>query len=348
MQVYHLSHIDLDGYGAQYIAKHFFGNITFFNANYGKEIQVRLNEIFDLIKAQKPSKALLLITDLNLTPEESILLQDEIAQLKIQGIDITLKLLDHHISGEESAKKFHWYFLDTSRSATQITFDTLSTSYPLLDSSTAEYLANLTSMINCVDLWKKEAKQFELGKVMMGIIAQLKDPTRTMFDTQNRAIKFFFLDALQDIINLPNAEVTLDNQFYQLKKQAFGGDPLTQTMDNILADYLVTLLEANKDSYLITYQDKKGLLTYGLGSTSVIGNQFLCQNSDFDFFIDINMRGNLSLRANNRCDVSQIAAQCFNGGGHKNASGGKLDSFKESFFYEDIRNQIQETLKERE
>ena len=46
-------------------------------------------------------------------------------------------------------------------------------------------------------------------------------------------------------------------------------------------------------------------------------------------------------------DVSQIAIQ-FNGGGHKNASGGRIDNFKESFLYEDIKSQVQSHLEMRD
>ncbi|MCQ2646819.1 3',5'-cyclic-nucleotide phosphodiesterase, partial [Helicobacter pylori] len=37
MQVYHLSHIDLDGYACQLVSKQFFKNIQCYNANYGRE-----------------------------------------------------------------------------------------------------------------------------------------------------------------------------------------------------------------------------------------------------------------------------------------------------------------------
>ena len=45
MKIYHLSHTDLDGYGAQFVAAHYLTDVEFFNANYGKEI----NEKFELI-----------------------------------------------------------------------------------------------------------------------------------------------------------------------------------------------------------------------------------------------------------------------------------------------------------
>ena len=49
MKVFHLSHTDLDGYMCQYIAREFFKDIVFFNANYGREVGVRLDSIIERI-----------------------------------------------------------------------------------------------------------------------------------------------------------------------------------------------------------------------------------------------------------------------------------------------------------
>lgn len=85
-----------------------------------------------------------------------------------------------------------------------------------------------------------------------------------------------------------------------------------------------------------------------MGGVSVLANLFLKQNPEYDFYIDVNPRGNVSLRANGNCDVSAMSKELFNGGGHKNASGGKIDGFKESFAYMDIKAQIQYILKNKE
>ena len=37
MTIHHLSHTDLDGYGAQVITNHYFKNVKFYNSNYGKD-----------------------------------------------------------------------------------------------------------------------------------------------------------------------------------------------------------------------------------------------------------------------------------------------------------------------
>ena len=75
-KVYHLSHIDLDGYGCQYLSHEAFDEINCYNANYGPEVMARLEEIFkDITKdrldfAKSDDKELVLITDLNLTTKE--------------------------------------------------------------------------------------------------------------------------------------------------------------------------------------------------------------------------------------------------------------------------------------
>ncbi len=95
----------------------------------------------------------------------------------------------------------------------------------------------------------------------------------------------------------------------------------------------------------ISYDNFKGILTYNIGNVSVIGNDFLEKNPDFDFFMDVTNRKTISLRANGKVDVSTIAKKLANGGGHPNASGGMLNSFKESFLYDNVKIQIEEIIK---
>jgi len=48
--VYHLSHIDLDGYGCQYLTSKCFDAIECYNANYGPEVTARLEEMIGRIE----------------------------------------------------------------------------------------------------------------------------------------------------------------------------------------------------------------------------------------------------------------------------------------------------------
>ncbi|CBG39786.1 DHH family phosphoesterase [Helicobacter mustelae] len=354
MHVFHLSHIDLDGYGCQFIARNFFENISFYNANYGKEITARLQNILQHIqnhckleakfRSKKPQKNLILITDLNLSLQECHYLQEQADLLRVDGVDIELLLLDHHVSGEESAKTFRWYHLDTQRCATKITYQHLKEHYKLKDPSNEYMLDLMVEMINSIDIWKEQNYGFEFGKVALSLIANSNELNRFMFDEEHRNYKFKLLESIKDYIELPKANVIFDNAIFRLKKIALGGDPDAQTMDNIISIAQAKLLETKKEQCTIYYKDKKGFLSYSMGGISVLANLFLRNNEEYDFYMDINSKGNVSLRASGKCDVSLLSKECFNGGGHKNASGGRLEGFRESFIYEDIKNQVIKTL----
>ncbi|EJF06303.1 hypothetical protein ThvES_00016140, partial [Thiovulum sp. ES] len=48
-KVFHLSHIDLDGYSCQLLSSYIFKDASYYNSNYGREILSRIDEIFDEI-----------------------------------------------------------------------------------------------------------------------------------------------------------------------------------------------------------------------------------------------------------------------------------------------------------
>ena len=271
-------------------------------------------------------------------------LNERIGELKIAGFDIEILLLDHHISGQECADKYEWYHLDALRSASKITFDTLFQSYPLLDSTRLNWISHLSSMINSVDIWLEDGYKFDFGKVAMGAISGSFELNRFMFDKEHRDYKFAIIESMRDFIELPQGEVAFDNALYEIKKRILGGDPQNQTMDTIISNAQVKLLSTKKRLCTIYYDDKKGFLSYSMGGISILANLFLRCNPEYDFYLDVNPRGNISLRANGNCDVSAMSRELFNGGGHKNASGGKIEGFKESFAYDDIKTQIEYIL----
>ncbi|WQY87648.1 3',5'-cyclic-nucleotide phosphodiesterase [Helicobacter pylori] len=342
MQVYHLSHIDLDGYACQLVSKQFFKNTRCYNANYGREVSARIYEILNAIAQSKENEFLILISDLNLNLNEAEYLQDKIQEHRLQNKNIQIQLLDHHISGKEVAESFHWYFLDTNRCATKIVYEFLKKHYTILEPKNATWLEPLVEMVNSVDIWDTQGYGFELGKVCMRMINQSSELNRFMFDDENRDYKLKLLEEVKNYLFLENAPVAYDNDLFRLKKIALGGDPDAETMDNISSNAQTHLLSLKKHDCSVYYQDKKGFLSYSMGGISVLANLFLTQNPDFDFYIDVNSKGNVSLRANGNCDVCELSQMCFNGGGHRNASGGKIDGFRESFNYRDIKEQIEE------
>jgi oligoribonuclease NrnB/cAMP/cGMP phosphodiesterase (DHH superfamily) len=131
---------------------------------------------------------------------------------------------------------------------------------------------------------------------------------------------------------------------HSIKKKFFIGNT-DDTLSNLVSTYNVNALSKNKEKMTIMYQDYKGILTYNIGNVSIIGNDFLKTNPDYDFFMDITSRKTISLRADGANDVSKMAARLGNGGGHPNASGGLMGSFKDSFVYDNIRKQVMDIIK---
>ena len=340
LYIYHLSHIDLDGYGCQYLTTKCFDNIECYNANYGPEVTARLEEMVAKIEQHKfvhgdDIERLILITDLNLTTKEGNWIEKEAVR-----IGAKLQLLDHHATGANAAERFAWYTLDTTRCATLITYDWLRQHY---DFDPYNRYATIVKAINAIDIWKSEEPLFEYGKVMLGMISGAREINRILFPDEDRTFKLSMIEAAKERIEMHEAPIRLDDDLHQIKKTFFK-QQVNDTKDNLVAYYVTDLLTKDKQRLTIRYKDYKGILGYNVGNTSIIGNTFLVNNPDYDFYMDVNFRGNFSLRSNNKLDVSQMAAEIGNGGGHPNASGGKIEGYKDSFVYSDVRKFIQEYI----
>ncbi|MDD5360085.1 MAG: phosphoesterase [Sulfurovaceae bacterium] len=334
--VFHLSHIDLDGYGCQYLTNIAFDNIRFYNANYGPEVSARLKEI--ILDIKNANNATILITDLNLTPKEAIWIEKEARE-----VNASLILLDHHITGKSSSEKHEWYHLDISHCGTWLTYDWLQKNYNF---DTNSELKTIVDAINDVDMWHSKNDYFEYGKVMMSMISSAKEINRIMFQKDDINYKHFLIDSAKKLLSGDDANIKLDDNVHALKKEFFMVDK-NDTKDNLIASYVSSLLSQNKDRFTINYKGYKGLLGYNIGNSSIIGNTFLVQNPDFNFYMDVNFRGIFSLRGNDTLDLSQMAGVIGNGGGHKNASGGKIEEFRDSFVYEDIKDFVQRYINDK-
>ena len=342
--IFHLSHIDLDGYGCQYLTSQVFDNINFYNANYGAEVTQRLEEIIDDIKNQKSEefKPLILITDLNLTTKEAGKLEKEAIKLGAK-----LLLLDHHATSKNADEKFAWYNLDTTKCATLITYNWLQNSF---DFDKEGNFSKIVEAINAIDIWVDDSKYFDYGRVLLGMISGAREVNRVVFAAEDREYKFKLIDSAKKILDnypLEDAPIELDDRLHFIKKEFFKGIK-NDTKDNLVATFVTNILTKNKDKMKITYNGKVGILTYSTGNTSLIGNNFLLENEDFDFYMDVNSRGGFSLRSNNKVDVSKMAELIGNGGGHPNASGGKIENYKDYFVYSKLRDSIQEYLDSKE
>lgn len=342
--IHHLSHIDLDGYSCQFIMQYTPYNITNYNANYGAEVKSKLDIILENIK-QSQQSALILITDLNLTADESKWLTNEVRKLTDNKMDVAIKLLDHHGSGAESAKKHDWYYLDETRCATKIVYDYAKENFELEEPSWMEQYVNV---INAVDLWKQEeVANFELGKVCMRLVTETRELNRIMFADEDNSYKLSLLKVASTYINKENAPIVLDENIHKIKKDFFRRDE-DNTLDNLATKYVVELLGSKRNTHTIYYKGYKGYLSYAVGNTSIVGNGFLLAYPEYDFIVDVSYRGAMSLRANNQVSVAQISKEWANGGGHPNAAGGRIIGFKEQYRYDKVKQQIEYLISDKE
>jgi len=342
--IYHLSHIDLDGYSCQLVMQHTPHTMHFYNANYGEEVPERLRQIVEALEHER--EAMILVTDLNLTPDESRWLDGEVKRFNETGKKITLQLLDHHGSGKESAARYGWYLLDTDRSATKITYE-FAKEQGWLQEEPA-WMEAYVAVVNAVDLWlQHEAENFEYGKVLMRLVSETRELGRTLFAEQDRAYKLSLLTEAAAMIDLPDAPIVLDEKIHLMKKGFFREEE-NNTLDNLVTKYIVSLMGAKRKEMTIYYKGYRGFLSYAVGNTSIIGNGFLVTYPEYDFIVDISPRGTMSLRANNQVDVSLIAKEWAGGGGHPNASGGRIQGFKEQFRYDKVKAQIESLIAKRE
>ncbi len=329
--LHHLSHTDLDGYSCQMVSAHYFDSIQFYNSNYGKEINECFNQILASIQTSTSQKHVILITDLNLTMDQA---KEFESKVNICDKEIMMFVLDHHKTGQECADAFEWYFLDSSRCATKITYDFFSALY-----GKDEKLSKYVDVVNSVDIWLENEPEFELGKVCMGLVSGAKEVNKVMFPDENSQYIFSLLNKAQEYFSCQEAHIALDDAIHSMKKSFFVSTK-NDTLSNLVSAYNVILLTQNKEKMQISYKEYKGILTYNIGNVSVIGNDFLTANPDMDFFMDITSKKTISLRSNGKVDVSKIAAQIANGGGHHNASGGLLSNFKDAFIYDNIKSQV--------
>ena len=285
-----------------------------------------------------------MITDINLTNDEAKDLNKKINVLNENGFNIKIQLLDHHGTGKKCADKYDWYYLDTSRSATKITYDYFKENYEEFNGLCEDNFDILVEAIDAVDIWLEDSEYFEFGKVCLTMVARANEINNVLFNDQNREYKFALINHALKYVDKEDGNIKLDEQIYHLKKEYLTIDGKNDTMENLSSKYLVKMLDDRKDELTVNYKGHKGLLTFTLGGISIPANTFLKANNDYDFFLDVSRRGKASARADGKIDVARLAGKLANGGGHPNAAGMAFDDWKETIKYDDVKKYIQDKL----
>jgi len=305
--VYHLSHIDLDGYFCQYLSTKKYTQVKYFNSNYGKEIRLNLKKIFK--HASQTDQ--IFITDLNLEQKECEYVQSFVDK----GFDI--KLYDHHISGKKFADRYSWYYLDSSKSASKIF------------SEKEEINSRLLNAVNSYDMWE-EGSDLNLGCYLSEFIN--KD---YLFYFNEDKIKFFnkhfnYIDfSIQDGYSFSKLE-EIEVSLIHSRLKDYSGTIKQKLSQKYYKDMLKIPI---KGKYIFLFDIDREYFQY-------ISQYLLVENPSL-IIVLISKNGRLSFRSK-LDDVNKLSYTYFNGSGHENASGGTLSIRKVSNIEEGISTFLNE------
>ncbi len=336
--IFSLSHNDLDGYACQYLISKIKTEVMFFNSSYGKAINNNLEKIFEKIKKNDT----LLITDLNLTVEQS-----DILDLKQKEIGFKLILIDHHQTGLPSAKKYKWYNLDISMSATKSLYLFLLEKKLIQKSNDLDFLVDC---VNSFDMWENEPKNIlsnvKISKkdfltigssLSQNIVFSQKDYFPKIFEQENRELIFHLLHNASTLLQNKNI-MYFEEKIYNLIRVFLGGN--YKNNNKIEDNVPIHILKANflshkvwsKDIFkecIIEYKniEYKGMIFFGLENIfQEFSYELLEKNKDLDFVVNITEFGKMSFRSIKKFKMNYMVADLFGGGGHENACGALLFS----------------------
>ena len=305
--IVHLSHIDLDGYGASYIVKQHLTKCLLIqaNTNYG--------EIIEKLKEMNVNKSVkVIITDLNLTLQEC----EELNDMTNDWI-----VVDHHGTGQDSFKAFEDnYLLDTEQCATKLIFDILHDS----NFATPPHLSELSRLIDTYDMWRKENDiLFKKGMLLTKYIYNMP------FEADS--LKLIYTEWLFDKIapflleyGVQECEIQYQRMFLfwlsNIRDDEFARDV------NLPSNIKCALMHLEGIEKYIVHNNKNYVIFSGL-TTKVTQYAFdeLFKREDYKNKVLINFNqenGNVAFRSIN--NQSSVLAKKCGGGGHPNAAGCRL------------------------
>ncbi|MEW5838235.1 MAG: hypothetical protein AB1717_05325 [Pseudomonadota bacterium] len=368
IQLFHLSHIDLDGYGAQYMTRAAGFRARYYNADY-RDIPDALEQIFDdMSKVKEP--CMLLITDLNLTleqadmvaqriqntgkgapapakksgkaPAKASLLSPEMAAMlkgalaasseedndSAEPVKPLLQLLDHHATGEDAAKKYDWYYLDTERCATRLAFEAVA---PHMNAAQRELYQSRAEFIDVGDRWLKDDPRFNRAIYLIGLIME-DDQLAPPLVELKREFRFHLIESFFQLLEQGATLEELERGAYDYRKNFLSqriADERRDNPENTLKEKY-HFLSAQK----VQPEDVPMLKIDGY-RTGIFFNwphdvfrgvvmELMENRGQMDIAIRVGGNGRMSLRANEGVDVGIISGMYFEGGGHPGAAGGVL------------------------
>jgi oligoribonuclease NrnB/cAMP/cGMP phosphodiesterase (DHH superfamily) len=332
--VYHLSHTDLDGYGAQLMTRNL--NPIYLNTDY-YNLLVNINYIFSEIYIKRDKKILFLITDLAISEKIAKKINNFFRGNK--DIDLTVQVLDHHKTTKDVADQNDWYHFDNTKCGASLTSE-----YVCREFGFDKKLLEIGKIIQAHDLWEKESPYFGVANLLSDVLFDIYFPD-FLLDEKRK----FFLHYIEAFIetNLTSAH----NNVFKLEKLMpdILISCLAKTINNeILHDNFVRTLYKvywyqatcflEKKFETLEYKGLKYKVLFDIdrGFYQYFSHYVLEMDSSLDFLVNIRPSGSISLRSVKDVDVSLIAQELCNGGGHKHAAAGKVIFDKEIHSYEEV------------
>lgn len=321
--VYHLSHTDLDGYGAQFMLKAAGVQTECFNADY-RDIPLAVDAIVERI-LERGQPANLLLTDLNLTLDQADQIEKRVKKLKVPT---QLQLLDHHATGAEVAAKYPWYHLDTERCATKLAFESVADRFD--DARRAQY-ALRADFVDMGDRWLKDEPLFRKALYLLGLVMQ-DDHLAPPLSGMKREYRFHLIEEFFLRHERGENLETIERSLYDLRKAFLAGrieEAERNNPDIPLNDKFHILSARLLDETTVPMLNIDGVRTGIFYSwphevwRGVIMDMMETRNI-MDMAISVRGNGKISLRANPGVDAGAISAKYFKGGGHPGAAGGEL------------------------
>lgn len=320
---YHLSHTDLDGYGAQYMLRAAGIRARYYNADY-RDIPAALDEILASIRADR-QPATLLITDLNLSVDQA----RELAK-RVEGLNglVSLQLLDHHATGAEAAAAHDWYYLDTDKCAALLTYEACA---HLMGESERERMQARARLIDVGDRWLKWETDFTRAIYLIGLVME-DDHLAPPLVELKRAYRFHLMDECFKHLEKGESLEHLERSLYDIRKAFLKGrieKAVFADAERPLKDkyhYLSAQLLNLDDVPMIEIDGAKAGVFFNWPHDVYRGviMELMENRRLMDMAISVRGNGRLSLRSNEGVNVGEISSKYFGGGGHPGAAGGAL------------------------
>jgi len=327
-KVFHLSDIDLDGYTSQYLMSLTNEEIEYYNCRI-VDFYEKLNQIKNEILQLRGQKVLLLITDISLLDKDVENLNN--FKNSNKHIDINFQVLDHHIvsdfvSGQE------WYLFDTNRCSAKITSDYILENYTF-DRELQNKIRHYGDFVDAVDRWQESSPWFRKGNLVASYLYN-KFYFFEEIKHFKREAMFWFIPKLidnikeKDILDFELQEPYIRLDFLKGKiSEELHNDRNIETKDKFNEYYtnLYSKVDTSTFKIKINERDETFKFFYNLNSDvfQSLSHMYLKENKELGFMLNIKGSGSMSFRSIG-ANVQEIAKEYFNGGGHKEASGGRI------------------------